>query len=140
MNYLCVDKSQPSTADPFSLIIFLFRKPGDWGWQYLNTIFTGKRGGPSFRYTIQFPKGLFIHSVKLVLGPEPPKPYSPQQGCFQTMLQSLCFGDCVLFNVCATKCPMLSLWECLANSKCLAFALSHIVVKCFKVTPLCKHS
>lgn len=52
------------------------------------------------------------------------------------MLQALCFGDWVLFNVYATVRPISSLWKCLANSKCLALALSHIVVKCFNVTIL----
>lgn len=33
-------------------------------------------------------------------------------------------------------CHTLSLWEWLANSKCLAFAISHIVVNCFDLMSL----
>lgn len=135
--YLSVDESGPSArTDPFPSLPFLFTKPGDWGWQYLNTIITGRRGSPSFRNTTQAPRGLYSHTIKL--GPEPPKPYSLSRAAFR-VCHNLYALVTVLFNVRTSVYPISSLWECLANSKCLAFALRHIVVKRFNVIPLCKH-
>lgn len=78
-----------------------------------------------------------IHTIKL--GPEPPKPYSLSRAAFRVCHNPYALVI-VLFNMRATVYPISSLWECLANPRCLAFALRHIVVKRFNVTPLCKHS
>lgn len=120
-------RADPQRLIPFPSLPFLFTKPGGQGWQDLNTAITGRRGGP---------RGLYIHTIKP--GPGPPKPYSPSRAAFR-VCHNLYALVTVLFNMYATVYPISSLWECLANSKCLAFALRHIVDKRFNVTPLCKH-
>lgn len=99
----------PQQRIPFSLIIFLFRKPGDWGWQYLNTIFTERRGGPTFRSTIQVPRGLFIHTVKL--GPDPPKPYSLSRAAFGP-----CYNPYALVTVFGLMCVLLRVTYCVSGN------------------------
>lgn len=114
-------------ADPFSLITFS-QSLGIGDGRILTPPLQGEGGGP---------RGLYIHTIKP--GPEPPKPYSPSRAAFRVCHNPYALAT-VLFNVRATVYPLSSLWECLADAKCLAFALRHIVVKRFNVTPLCKHS
>lgn len=83
------------------------------------------------------PEVYIIHTIKL--GTEPPKPYSLSRAAFRVCHNPYALVI-VLFNMHATVYPISSLWECLANPRCLAFALRHIVVKRFNVTPLYKHS